>query len=212
MRQGFFGRAAFTAMLVLAAAPAQAHHPMGGRLPATFTEGLLSGLGHPIIGLDHLAAIVAVGCIAAAHRAGAVLAVAYVAAMIGGTLLHLQGASLPASEALVAISVLALGALIVSRAALPNAAVLVLGAAAGFVHGYVLGESIIGAERAPLWAYLLGLTLVQIALALSVMAVARLVLRPSVRVAEPVRLVGAGIAGIGIATLVQQLGSGVGGG
>ena len=45
--------------------PALAHHPMGGRMPATFTDGLLSGLGHPIIGLDHLAAVLAIGCLAA---------------------------------------------------------------------------------------------------------------------------------------------------
>ncbi len=38
-----------------------AHHVMGGRMPATFAEGLLSGLGHPVIGIDHLAFIVAVG-------------------------------------------------------------------------------------------------------------------------------------------------------
>ena len=48
--------AAFTA--ALAADPALAHHMMGGRMPATFGEGLLSGLGHPIIGLDHFAALV----------------------------------------------------------------------------------------------------------------------------------------------------------
>ena len=36
--------------------PAFAHHLMGGRTPATFGEGILSGLDHPIIGLDHFAA------------------------------------------------------------------------------------------------------------------------------------------------------------
>ena len=41
--------------------PAQAHHMMGGRTPSTFTEGLLSGLGHPVIGIDHLAFILAMG-------------------------------------------------------------------------------------------------------------------------------------------------------
>ena len=37
--------------------PAFAHHVVGGKMPVTFMDGLLSGLGHPIIGLDHLAAI-----------------------------------------------------------------------------------------------------------------------------------------------------------
>ena len=57
--------------LVLAAtiasvAAAHAHHVMGGQTPATFVQGLLSGFGHPIIGIDHLAFIVAMGV--AAHR------------------------------------------------------------------------------------------------------------------------------------------------
>ena len=29
---------------------------MGGKTPSTFAEGLLSGLGHPVIGPDHLQA------------------------------------------------------------------------------------------------------------------------------------------------------------
>src|SRR5512143_2201835 len=73
----------------LSAAPAFAHHVMGGRTPATFTEGILSGLGHPVIGLDHLAAVVAIGCLAAAHRSASALAVTFVLAMISGVALHL---------------------------------------------------------------------------------------------------------------------------
>lgn len=36
------------------ARPALAHHAMGNTTPNTFAEGLVSGLAHPIIGLDHL--------------------------------------------------------------------------------------------------------------------------------------------------------------
>lgn len=55
-------------VLAWLAEPAFAHHLMGVRTPASFAEGILSGLGHPVIGLDHFAAVVAVGCLAAAHR------------------------------------------------------------------------------------------------------------------------------------------------
>jgi urease accessory protein len=51
------GTAAFFGVALLAE-PAFAHHLMGGRTPSTFADGLLSGLGHPIIGLDHFAAVV----------------------------------------------------------------------------------------------------------------------------------------------------------
>lgn len=39
---------------------------------------------------------------------------------------------------------------------------------AGYLHGYAYGESIIGAEETPLIAYLLGFSLMQYALVLSV--------------------------------------------
>jgi urease accessory protein len=34
---------------------------MGGKTPSTFVDGILSGVGHPIIGPDHLAFVVALG-------------------------------------------------------------------------------------------------------------------------------------------------------
>ena len=51
--------------LFAGASPAFAHHVMGGKLPETFLQGLLSGLGHPIIGLDHFGAIVGIGILVA---------------------------------------------------------------------------------------------------------------------------------------------------
>jgi urease accessory protein len=43
-----------------------------------------------------------------------------------------------------------------------------LAAGAGVFHGYAYGASIVGAESTPLAAYLLGLALVQLVIALSV--------------------------------------------
>ena len=189
--------------LVLSAGNASAHHIMGGRTPATFGEGMLSGLGHPIIGLDHFAAVVAVGCIAAMHSAGAALVIAFVS-MMAGVALHLNGATVPAAEILVALSVIALGVLMLGRRQMSAISALVLFALVGLVHGYALGESIYGAEQTPLYAYLLGLAVIQSAIALVAMAVARSVAGPS-RDLSPLRLVGAGIAGIGLAVLMQQV-------
>ncbi|MGA7032819.1 MAG: HupE/UreJ family protein [Pseudolabrys sp.] len=127
--------------LPLSATNAFAHHIMGGRTPATFGDGMLSGLGHPIIGPDHFAAVVAVGCIAAMHSAGALLVVAFIAAMMAGVALHLNGATVPAAEILVALSVIGLGALMLSRRQMSSASAFVLFALVGLVHGYALGES-----------------------------------------------------------------------
>jgi urease accessory protein len=194
--------------LALNAAPAIAHHVMGGSMPNTFGEGILSGLGHPIIGFDHFAALVAVGCIAAAHRAAPVLVIGFVVAMMAGVAQHLQGAALPGAEILVALTVIVLGALMLRRQQIHAAHALALFVVAGLIHGYSLGESIYGAETTPLYAYLLGLAVIQGVIALAAMAGARTLAQRSPEL-SPVRLVGAGIAGIGLAVLMQQVIPGV---
>jgi len=174
-------------------------------MPASFGEGLVSGLGHPIIGLDHLAAVVAVGCLAAAHRAGALLAVGFVAAMMLGAAIHVGAVTVPAAEAMVAISVLALGVATVARRRVSIAAALALFVLAGALHGYALAESIVGAEPAPFYAYFLGLAFIQSAIALGVMAAVRASVARAPFGEDSVRLAGAVIVGIGIAALVQQI-------
>ena len=192
------------AVLALSAGPAFAHHLMGGRTPASFAEGLLSGLGHPIIGLDHFAAVVAVGCIAAAHRAAPALAIGFIVAMMAGVAVHLQGATVPAAEILVALSVIGLGAIMLRDRTMPAGAALSLFVVVGLLHGYVLGESIFGAEPTPLYAYLLGLAVIQGVVMLIVMWVARKVAQSRTQAAT-IRLLGAGIAGVGLAVLAQQI-------
>lgn len=189
------------AAVSLAVEPAFAHHLMGGKTPATFAQGILSGLGHPIIGLDHFAAVVAVGCLAAAHRAGAALAGGFVLAMMAGVALHVQGTTVQGAELLVALTVIALGALMLRAREMSAAAALALFAGTGLAHGYVLGKSITGAEPTPLYAYLFGLALIQSAIALGAMGAARALMAEPL----PLRLIGAGIAGVGLAVYVQQL-------
>jgi urease accessory protein len=191
-------------ILALSNAPAFAHHVMGGRTPATFGEGILSGFGHPVIGLDHFAAVVAVGCLAAAHRAASALVVAFVLPMMAGVALHLHGATVLGAEILVALTVIALGVLMLRLRQTPTGAVLVLFAMVGVIHGYALGESIYGAEPTPLYAYLLGLAVIQSAIALGAAKIARDLAQRSPDL-SPVRFIGAGIAGIGLAVLMQQV-------
>jgi urease accessory protein len=200
-----FARLGFgVVVLALSGAPAYAHHLMGGRTPATFAEGMLSGLGHPVIGFDHFAAVVAVGCLAAAHRSASALAIAFIVTMIAGVALHLHGATIPGAEILVALTVLALGALMVLRRGMSTGAALALFAGVGIIHGYALGESIYGAEPTPRYAYLSGLAVSQGTIALAAAHLTRLLAQRSPDV-SPLRLVGAGIVGIGLAVLMQQV-------
>jgi urease accessory protein len=192
------------ASIALMADPAFAHHVMGGRMPVTFADGLLSGLGHPVIGLDHFAAVVAVGCLAAAHRAGPALAIGFVLAMIAGVVAHVRGATVPGAEIMVALSVIFLGAMLLRIRQIPAGAALGLFIVVGLIHGYVLGESIYGAEASPLTAYFIGLAAIQSVVALAAMFAARAVAQRQADAAA-LRLIGAGIAGIGLAVLMQQV-------
>jgi urease accessory protein len=159
--------------------PALAHHAMGGAAPATAWEGFMSGIAHPVIGLDHLAFLVAAGVLAAAapRRGGAWALVAFLGAGLLGAFLHLGGVGLGPVEAVVALSVLLAGAaLLAPPARLPVAAPAWLAlafAAAGLFHGHAYAEAVAGSGSAPIVAYLLALVVVQATFGLGVMAVAQ---------------------------------------
>jgi urease accessory protein len=145
-----------------------AHHAMGGNLPQTFLQGLLSGLGHPVIGIDHFAAIVGIGILAALAGRGVGPILAFSAAMIAGAAFHLGEVDIPGGELLVGLSTIVIGALVILRRSMRPGVAAALFAVAGLFHGYALGESIIGAEASPLVAYFAGLLIVQTAIAIAV--------------------------------------------
>ncbi len=143
--------------------PAFVHHGMGGETPTTILQGLLSGLAHPVIGVDHLLFLIVSGVLVwmldSDSRYGAVAFL--VTGQLLGTSIHLFAISLPIVEAVIALSVVVGGGLLLARRR-PSArqlAMLLVGA--GTFHGYAFAESIVGAETTPLAAYLVGLALIQ---------------------------------------------------
>jgi urease accessory protein len=155
-----------TLALILAVAypgVALAHHFMGGATPQTFAQGLLSGLGHPIIGADHAAFIVGAGFLLGLAKDGLWGVLALVLGTLVGAMLHLAGWTFTLNEVAVALSVVLVGALLVFQAG--GRWVWALVALAGALHGYAYAESIFGAEPAPLYAYLVGFCLIQFAVA-----------------------------------------------
>lgn len=161
-------------LLALLPLPALAHHAMGGETPSTLGQAFASGIGHPIIGLDHLAFLIAAGVLAAALPVGGgVLAVvAFVFGGFAGSLLHIAGIGLGPVEALVALTVLVAGVALLWRR-VPTALLPVAFAMAGIFHGHAFAEAIIGAEQGPLVAYLAALALTQAAIGLGAMVLAR---------------------------------------
>lgn len=190
--------------LSLFATAALAHHPMGGETPDSFIDGLLSGLGHPVIGTDHLAFVIAVGLLAALARAPLWAPVLFVAGTLAGCLLALTGFELAITEWLVLASVLILGGAV----ALGHNRVgpLELGgfALAGLFHGMAYAEAVIGAEMTPVLAYLIGFALIQTAIAVGAMLAVK-ALWQGERLRLNARLAGAVVVGIGLAFIIEGI-------
>ena len=123
-------------------------------------SGFISGFVHPLFGLDHLAAMVAVGLWSAlaARKAGPELAwgpVGFAAMLLAGAVLGLQGVAVPAVEPMIAASLLVTGLLVVSRLRVPGlVAALGVGVFAIF-HGVAHGLELAGEASA--WSTLAGM-------------------------------------------------------
>jgi len=194
-----------TAMVLMSAGAAFAHHPLGGMTPQTAMHGFLSGVGHPVIGFDHLAFIIGVGLIAAFHRNKLAMPAAFVAGTVGGTMLTLAAVSLPLAEIVITGSVVAAGVVAMRGKIMDLRVAAILAAAAGLFHGWAYGAAVIGAETTPVIAYLVGFGMIQMLIAGGVaLATARFWKIIDAAALQP-RLAGAVVAGVGLAFLVENV-------
>lgn len=179
------------ALALLLAAPVQAHHAMEIlNLPVNPLSGLMSGLAHPVLGLDHLVFLLALSLVGLRARAGWMLALLAVGLLGSGLGLLLPG--LPGAELLVALSLTVEALVVLGR--LPVA--LLLPAMA--LHGYVLSGAVLGWSAMPVGAYLLGLMVSQGTLLLVSLVALRKTseaLRPGLRRWMAAALVGISAAG-----------------
>ncbi|WP_192178517.1 HupE/UreJ family protein [Mesorhizobium amorphae] len=132
------------ASLANLAGPACAHVGSG------YADGIAAGLAHPLLGLDHLLAMAAVGvwsAVAMPLRVWTAPA-AFLAAMSGGAALAFVGVALPAMEGMIALSVLALGLMIVFGAGLPGIAGIGLAGLFALFHGHAHASEAAGATFA----------------------------------------------------------------
>ena len=158
-------------LLLIAGSPAWAHHPFEGVAADKLSafQGLISGLGHPLLGTDHLLFLIAIVFVGLRQPLRWVLPL--LAAGLSGSLLMqlvpLPEAMTAVAEAGVSLS-LALEGLI-ALGCLPTGLLLPLIA----LHGYLLGGMVIGAEPTPLLAYGVGLFLAQGAVLLTAARLSR---------------------------------------
>ena len=188
-------------LVLLIAVPAYAHHPMDGMTPSTMVEGLLSGIGHPIIGIDHLAFVIGIGLAASFLSRGLAMPGFFVGATIIGTGIHLLAFDLPFVEVVISATVLLLGVMIFVKRIQPIAIWAGVFIIAGIFHGYAYGEAIIGAEATPLVSYLAGFGITQYLIAGAAFWIA-LKAQDTVE-AKPIgtRLAGSFVAGVGFVFL-----------
>jgi urease accessory protein len=130
---------AFAALTILAAGPLSAHTGDG-----TLTGGFLSGFGHPVGGLDHVVAMVAVGLWGAFLGAPAIwiLPVTFPLVMAVGAALGVLGIPVPGVEVGIALSAIVLGLMVALKVRPP---IWVAGIIVGFFaifHGHAHGTEL----------------------------------------------------------------------
>jgi urease accessory protein len=128
------------AAAVALALPAAAHPGHEG------STGLVAGLLHPLTGLDHLLALLAVGLWSRQQRRGAVLPPVFLVLMALGASCAglLDKGMLPALEMSIAATVLLLGALAAAALHMPPQLAVALVGVCGFLHGAAHGRELAG--------------------------------------------------------------------
>lgn len=181
--------------VLLVAPGAHAHVQAGG------AGSVIAGFLHPVTGIDHVVAMVAVGLWGAVLGSPAIwlLPVAFPMVMAFGGLLGLLAVPLPGVETGIALSALVLGVLVMLQTQLPLvAASLLVGAFAlfhGFAHGVELPD---GAD-----ALLFSLSFVVATGLLHLLGIALGELRRWAWGEALLKLAGAAIAAVGIWSLTQ---------
>jgi len=153
--------------------------------------GIMAGLAHPLFGLDHLLAMLAVG-LWAAQQSGAArwaLPLTFVASMLVGGLLGFKGVQIPLMETGIAASVLAFGLLVAVAMRLPLLVSISMTALFALTHGVAHGLEL-PALASP-WGYAAGFVVATAALHASGYALVRLLPQAA---APVVRVLGAASA------------------
>jgi urease accessory protein len=167
---------------------------LGAHAEIVFADGLL----HPFTGLDHLAAMLAVGFWSAlTARRLWTAPLAFVAMLLAGALLGLAGIDLQAVEPMIAASVLVLGLLVALRTRLPAALAAALVGVFAVFHGVAHGSELAGAANSG--APLVGMLIATVALHATGLGLG-LTLRNT---AWASRMAGAGVAALGVTLLTQ---------
>ncbi len=163
--------------------------------------GFWAGLTHPVLGLDHMAAMVAVGLWGVFLGAPAIwlLPIIFPLVMALGAIVGLSGIALPLTELIIALSGLVLGLMILFKVQLNLVLVCLLVGLFAVFHGYAHGAEL--PATANPYAFIIGFVIATGALHVAGILLGTLTRWPAGLVA--VRSAGAVIAGLGAMFLYQ---------
>ncbi|MBN3891224.1 MAG: HupE/UreJ family protein [Nostoc sp. JL31] len=130
-------------------------------------EAFVWGLADPVISLNCLVGIVAIGLLSSVFARGAAIAGCFIFATVLGIVMHLYQLNLPGTEIAIAISTIVFGTMLMMPNQLNFLVLALMGISAGLFQGYANAESITGAEMISVAAYILGITLTLLAVAMS---------------------------------------------
>jgi urease accessory protein len=122
--------------------------------PGQCGHGFVSGIAHPFTGIDHLLALAAVGWWSATtqERRWWTVPLAFASCTLLGALIGLNGVlQLPASETMIALSLVVLGALLMGKLRLPTAAACGIAGAFALFHGYAHGVEMPACDMGEPW-------------------------------------------------------------
>ena len=118
--------------------------------PAGHDHGFLHGFSHPLGGIDHLLAMIAVGLLAA-HLGGRALwlvPLSFVSVMAFGGAIGFAQVQIPYVEVVIALSVVVLGALVALRTKVPVVAAMSIAGFFAIFHGHAHGAELPSGESA----------------------------------------------------------------
>ncbi|GHT81805.1 urease accessory protein [Betaproteobacteria bacterium] len=193
-------------------------HPVSARLPSVLVAcvlllgsslasahvghdhgelGFLAGFFHPFSGLDHLAAMLAVGIWSAmTTRRFWVAPLSFASLLLVGAVLGVAGVAFPAVEPMIAVSLLVIGLLLAAQARLPALAGGSIVGLFAIFHGAAHGVEL--AEAGNIVAALAGMVLGTALIHLGGLGLGRALMRFSVTWA---RVVGGAVSALGLGLL-----------
>lgn len=159
--------------------------------------GFLSGVTHPVLGFDHLLAMISVGILSAQMGGRAIWTVpaTFVTVMAAGALIGIEGIHIPGVEYGIASSVLILGIALAMEKKLPPVWAMIFVGFFAVFHGHAHGTEMPKIVTPIIYAigFLLGTAGIHIAGVLI-----GIVAGKTSKGSEFLRFVGAGISGVGV--------------